>query len=231
MQPLGGSEVGPNAGAVGVILAGGRSRRMGGCDKALAELAGQPMLGHVIERVAPQVGKLVLSVESMSPALARFGLPQLTDPKPGHRGPLGGLLAAMRHFAGSARWLLLVPCDAPFLPRDLATRLQDCAEAAGAKAAVVEFDGELQPTFSLWDAGLLPLLEPAAGNGNQGGFKPFLQAVGAVRCAWDTAESRWAAGGPVITETPPPFFNVNDGPDLERARRWLEPGRAGVAAC
>jgi molybdopterin-guanine dinucleotide biosynthesis protein A len=198
---------------------------MGGIDKALARLAGRPLLQHVIDRVAPQVGALVLSVESVRPELAHFGLPQLADPLPGHQGPLGGLLAAARHFAGSTRWLLLVPCDAPFLPGDLAARLQRCADEAGAQAAVVVSEGELQPTFSLWDPALLPVLEPAAGSGHQGGFKPFLQEVGAVHCAWTQVSAPGAAAAP------PPFFNVNDPADLERARRWLTGGTGEAAAC
>ena len=204
---------------------------MGGDAKALAALAGKPMLAHVIERIAPQVGALVLSVESESPGLTRFGLPQLADPFPGHRGPLGGLLAGMRHFAGTARWLLLAPCDAPFLPRDLAVRLLACAKAAGVRAAVAVFDGELQPTFSLWDPGLLPLLEQAAGRGDQGGFRPFLQAVGAARCEWGAALAADTAAGLESMDAPTPFFNVNDRADLERARRWLEADTAGAATC
>ena len=215
----------------GVILAGGRSRRMGGSDKALAALAGRPMLEHVIERVAPQVGALALSVESATPALALYGLPQLADPLPGHRGPLGGLLAGVRHFAGTAGWLLLVPCDAPFLPRNLAARLQACADEAGAKAAVVLFGGELQPTFSLWNLGLLPLLEQAAGSGRQGGFKPVLRAVGAARCEWRATDAADAGPGPGATGAPPPFFNVNDPADLQSANRWLGGEGTGVGAC
>lgn len=196
---------------------------MGGACKALAMLAGRPMLEHVIERVAPQVGALALSVESASPALSRFGLPQLADPMPGHRGPLGGLLAGLRYFAPTARWLLLVPCDAPFLPRDLADRLAICADAAGAPAAVAEFGGELQPTFSLWSLDVLPRLAEAAEGRREGGFKPFLRHVNAARCEWPAAVGE--AG------SPRPFFNVNEPADLERASRWLGVRSAGASAC
>jgi molybdopterin-guanine dinucleotide biosynthesis protein A len=66
--------------------------------------------------------------------LAEFGLPQLPDPHPGHRGPLGGVLSGLRYFAPRRGWLLVVPCDAPFLPPDLAKRVSTCAQRAAAAA-------------------------------------------------------------------------------------------------
>lgn len=200
------------SGPAGVILAGGQSRRMGGGDKALMPLAGKPLLQHVIDRIAPQVNGLALGVERVSPALAAFGLPQLADAQPGHRGPLNGLLAALRHFAGRADWVLLAPCDAPFLPQDLADRLLACASADGAHAACVSWQGELQPTFAILHSQLLPQLEQAVIGEGQAALKPFLRAVGAARCEWPAT----AAGGGA-----PPFFNVNDPLALEQARAWL----------
>ena len=203
------------------------------------------MLARVIERVAPQVETLVLSVEPMSDSvssdsvsseLAGFGLPRLADPLPGHMGPLGGLLAAVRHFAGHARWLLVVPCDAPFLPLDLAARLQICAEGADAEAAVAVCDGALQPTFSLWNPGLLPVLEQMAGHGEQLGLKSVLHEVGAAHCVWVAADPVASIDGGVAAcgeaaDAPPPFFNVNNRADLERARRWLGAASAKAATC
>ena len=136
------------ADCAGVILAGGRSQRMGGKTKALIDLAGKPMLQHVIDRVEPQVSRLLLSLESAHEDYAAFGLQQVPDPAPGHGGPLGGLLAAMQEMAGGAQnWLLLAACDAPFLPLGLARRLQESAETAGTPGAVVRLEGEVQPTF------------------------------------------------------------------------------------
>jgi molybdopterin-guanine dinucleotide biosynthesis protein A len=214
---------GPVAGPVaGVILAGGRSTRMGGGDKALAPLAGRPLLQHVIDRLAPQVVTLALSVEHESAPLAGFGLPQLPDPVPGHRGPLGGLLSGLRHFAGLRHWVLLASCDAPFLPLDLAARLQACAVGVGAPAAVAVHGGEWQPTFSLWHHGVLPELERAVVRDGQAGFKPFLRALGAAECAWPDDGPRGE---------PPPFFNINDPAALTLAGRWMEQGIAMGRIC
>ena len=206
----------------GVILAGGRSTRMDGGDKALAPLAGRPLLQHVIDRLAPQVVTLALSVEHESSALAAFGLPQLPDPAPGHRGPLGGLLSGLRHFARLRCWVLLAPCDAPFLPPDLAARLQACAVRAQSSAAVAVHASVWQPTFSLWHHGVLPDLERAVGREGQAGFKPFLRALRAAECVWPEA----APPG-----EPPPFFNINDPAALDQAGRWMERGLALERTC
>lgn len=211
------------AGSVaGVILAGGRSTRMGGGCKALAPLAGRPLLQHVIDRLAPQVVALALSVEHESAALAGFGLPQLPDPVPGYRGPLGGLLSGLRHFAGLRLWVQLAPCDAPFLPPDLAARLQDCAVRAKAPAAVAAHAGEWQPTFSIWHHSVLPDLERAVGREGQAGFKPFLRALRAAECAWPDDAPPGGA---------PPFFNINDPAALTQAGRWIEHSAVARQEC
>lgn len=205
----------------GLILAGGQSRRMGGDSKALTPLCGRPLLAHVIDRVAPQVDLLVLGVERVTPALAAFGLPQVPDARPGHRGPLFGVYAAMRHLAGRARWLLLAPCDAPFLPTDLGARLLACAASSASPAACVSWDDRLQPTFSIFHFDLLPDLERATMVEGQASLQGFLRAVGAARCAWPGA----APDG-----TQPPFFNINDAGALQQAQDWLA-DEPETAAC
>jgi len=202
----------------GAILAGGAARRMGR-DKRLVTLGDRCLLDRVVERFAPQVGHLVLSVERVSLQLAGFGLPQVTDPLPGHRGPLGGLLAALEHFNNPQGWLVVVPCDAPFLPPDLVTRLWHCARCSDAPAAVVTERGEWQPTFSIWHGSLLPSVQRAVGIG-EGGCRRLLQQAGAVACDW-----------PEAARAPSPFFNVNDAAALARAEGWLKSTPAGEATC
>lgn len=217
MRTLGSGNASGGDPPAGVILAGGRSRRMGGGHKSLELLAGRPMLQCVIDRVAPQVGDLALSVERASSAWAAFGLPQLVDPRPGEQGPLGGLLAAMRRFSGRAGWLLLVPCDAPFLPRDLAPRLLSSVGSSDAGAVSAVFEGELQPTFSLWRLDLLPRVEAIARANRQAGLKFLLRALPAAYCEW-----RPAPAGEGTGSQPPPFFNINERADLDQARVWLK---------
>ena len=89
-------------GIVGVVLAGGRSRRMSGREKALLDLAGQPMLAHVLKQFAPQVGRLAINANGNPARFAAFGLPVIADHMPDHPGPLAGILAALR-WASSLR--------------------------------------------------------------------------------------------------------------------------------
>ena len=203
----------PDHPMTGVVLSGGQSRRMGRMAKATVPLAGKPLLQHVIDRVAPQVQRLVLSVERYSPDLADFGIEQVADPKPGHAGPLGGLLSALKFTARQHEWLLLVPCDAPFLPLDLGQRLQQAALESGRAGCVVRYDGEIQPTFSVWNRSLLPSLEEAIFEHGLAGFKQYLDSA-------PQASLDWGMGEPNPTE-PPPFFNINDSAALEEAERWL----------
>ncbi len=207
----------------GVILAGGRSRRMGGINKAFLELDGRPLLQHVIDRVRPQTESLYLSVESHEPAFGRFGLELLPDPVPGHAGPLGGLLAALRRLQDDelAEWLLLVPCDAPFVPPDLGQRLLEQAGTEGSDGAVVITGDELQPAFSLWNRSVTPELEQAVIGDGMAGFKQFLRRHGLAELCWEGNDPNTGA---------PPFFNINDRDMLERAQRYF-PDRAENKPC
>jgi len=187
----------------GVILAGGRSRRMGGTVKALLPLGDKPLLRHVIDRVNPQVGRLFLSVERPSEAFEAFGLPQVEDPEP-DGGPLGGLLSTMQQMSWNHDWLLLVPCDAPFIPSDLAAKLLACALDSARPGAVVCYESEIQPTFSIWSRSILPQLEPAVLEDGMAGIKQFLNVVELAELGWPGSE-------------PSPFFNINDQDTLLKA--------------
>lgn len=107
---------------IGVILAGGRSQRMGGRDKALLPLAGRPLIAHVIARLAPQVDALAINSNAPAAGFAAWGLPVLADQLCGYRGPLAGLHAAWRAYPDTA--VVTVAVDLPFLPRDLVARLR-----------------------------------------------------------------------------------------------------------
>jgi molybdopterin-guanine dinucleotide biosynthesis protein A len=169
---------------------------MGGVVKALLPLAGKPLLRHVVDRVNPQVDRLMLSVGQTSEAFEAFGLHQVVDPQP-DGGPLGGLLSALQVIGPGHDWLLLVPCDAPFVPPDLAARLLACALASARPGAVVCYESEIQPTFSIWNRNLLPRLELAVLEQGMAGFKQFLSVIELAELEWPRSE-------------PSPFFNIND---------------------
>lgn len=199
----------PDSSIAGVILAGGRSRRMGGVAKAHELLGGKPLIQHVIDRLQPQLGCLVLSVERESAEFAPYGLQQVADPEPGSCGPLGGLLSAMRQMDAGQDWLLLAPCDAPFLPRDLAARLKHQAALSGGEGCTVRYQAELQPTFSIWNRSLLPVLESAVVEQGMSGFKQFLKSHPLAVLDWDTTDIS-------------PFCNINDPDSLAEVNRLLK---------
>jgi molybdenum cofactor guanylyltransferase len=130
-----------------VILAGGRATRMGGQDKGLVELAGRPMIAHVLAALAPQVERVIINANRNLERYAAFGWPVVADEDSGFLGPLAGLAAGLR--AAQTPLVLTAPCDSPLVATDLVARLYSALEDDDAEIAV-PFDGErLQPVFAL----------------------------------------------------------------------------------
>lgn len=107
---------------VGLILAGGLSRRLGGRDKTFLDLAGQPLIAHAIERLAPQVDMLAINSNAPAESFAAFGLTMIADRKPGQLGPLAGIHAGLLAWPDNP--VVTVAVDLPLLPADLVARLQ-----------------------------------------------------------------------------------------------------------
>lgn len=135
----------------GLILAGGLSTRMGGHDKGLQLVDGRPMVRHVIERLHPQVGSVLINANRHLDDYAALGLPVVSDVISGYAGPLAGLHAGLSQC--TTPYLLSVPCDCPYLPTDLASRLGDALISSGAQAAYAvtmnENQTEHHPVFCL----------------------------------------------------------------------------------
>ena len=195
---------------------------MEGANKALQELAGKPLLSHVIARMQPQCTSLYLSVESIDPVWERFNLLQIADTKAGSNGPLGGVLAVLETVQESSDWLLLVPCDAPFLPLDLADRLCHAAAREQSSAALVSCQGQWQPTFSLWHGDLLPALRQAVMQFEQRGLKEFLLTQSPAVLDWPEPQTG-PQHGLQPGQQPSPFFNINSPEDLAAAAVLLDP--------
>lgn len=140
----------------GVILAGGLGRRMGGIDKGLQELRGQPMVHWVVERLAPQVDELLINANQNSERYAAFGHPVVPDQIPDFAGPLAGLHAALS--AAAHPLVATAPCDSPFLPADLVSRLRAAMAAAKADLAVARTFDQPHPVFCLCKREVLPHL-------------------------------------------------------------------------
>jgi molybdopterin-guanine dinucleotide biosynthesis protein A len=198
---------------VGVILAGGESRRMGGRDKAFLPLAGGTLLSHVVERLAPQVERVVVSANGDAARFAPFGLPVVPDASAKRTGPLAGILAGMRWAAGhAATWIVTVPADTPFIPGDLVARLTAAAVAAPdvGTIAVARSRGAIHPVAALFPVALRDSLAAWLATTGDRAVRTWLAERRAVAVDFPDA-----AGGV------DPFFNVNTPDDLIRAAERL----------
>ncbi|MCI0347460.1 MAG: molybdenum cofactor guanylyltransferase [Chloroflexi bacterium] len=136
----------------GLVLAGGQGRRMGGVDKGLQPLRGRPMVEWVLERLTPQVTEVVINANQHQAEYARYGHRVVADEIGGFAGPLAGLHAGLK--AGVHPFLVTVPCDSPFLPRDLVSRLHAALVAGHADLAVAKTGNQPHPVFALVRAAL-----------------------------------------------------------------------------
>jgi molybdenum cofactor guanylyltransferase len=204
-------------GVVGLLLAGGLSRRMGGGDKTLRLLGGRTILDHILERVRPQVGPLVLNANGDPARFAGTGLPVASDVVPDYAGPLAGVLTGLdwaAEHAPAARWVATFATDAPFQPVDLVERLQAAVEREGADMACARSAGREHPVFGLWPVHLRHDLRRAM-------VEDQIRKVD----VW-TARYRLAVAD-FDTDPVDPFFNTNRPDDLAEAERLLAEGIAG----
>ena len=149
---------------VGVLLAGGLARRMGGGDKPLRTLGGKPILDHVVARARPQVHDLLLNVNGDPARFAAYGLPTAVDVIDGHAGPLAGVLTGMewaRKAHPGAKWLASFATDAPFFPETLVQGLHRAVDAQGAEIACAQSGDRTHPVFALWPVSLADDLRAA----------------------------------------------------------------------
>lgn len=187
----------------GVILAGGASSRMGGGHKFLLDLGGKPLIGHVVERFAPQVGFLAISANCDPAMLPRNELPVLADLAPS-RGPLSGLLAGLEWASGLAgvTHLATAAADTPFLPADIVGRL--VARMGGGQVALARSEGRLHPTFGLWDLSVRPALADYLARSETSRVVDFARQLRFL--AEDFEDG---------------FFNINEPADMREAIRRL----------
>ena len=184
-----------------VILAGGQSSRMGGGDKGLLPFMGKPLLAHVLARIAPQCGDILLNTNSDPRRFRIFGMPIAGDVTSGFLGPLAGLLTGLRWArAQGAGSLVSVPCDTPFLPRDLVARLAEARARSGARIAIAADGMRSHPVIGLWDVTLAERLEEDLRQGTR-------------------AIYRWLAAFPVheVDFAASHFQNINTPQDLQTA--------------
>jgi len=147
----------------GIVLAGGRGRRMGGIDKGLQPHRGKPLVEWAIERLAPQVDVLLVNANQNPAEYARFGYRVVADDVGGFAGPLAGLHAGMKSAATAL--VATVPCDSPHLPADLIARLR--AALGTSDLAVAKTGAQPHPVFALVRHAVLPHLEAYLAHGGR----------------------------------------------------------------
>jgi molybdopterin-guanine dinucleotide biosynthesis protein A len=196
---------------LGVILAGGLARRMGGGDKPMRLIGKRTILQRVMERLAPQCDGMVLNANGDPGRFAFTGLPVVSDAVPDFAGPLAGILAAL-DFAAEQRpgleWVVSVAADTPFLPPDLVERLHAARSLAGVALACAQSGGQAHPVNALWNVAVREDLRHALIVEDMRKIDRFTARHGVAHAAW-----------PI--ERVDPFFNANTPEDLDVAERLI----------
>jgi len=186
-----------------VILAGGKSSRMGHGDKFSRLLAGRPMLQHVLDRLKPQVSSLVLNANIPIDFRDINVIPDLTEHSV---GPLGGILTGLDYFAsakGEASHLFVCPCDVPFIPGDVSQKLFAALTGKENEIVMASSHGRVHPVVSLWPFSIVEDLRYALEVGGARKVIDFAKRYNLKEVAWSEAAD--------------PFFNVNTPEDLALA--------------
>jgi molybdenum cofactor guanylyltransferase len=193
----------------GLVLAGGLARRMGGGDKALIRIGNETILQRALARLTPQVSGVVLNANGDPARFASFGLPVVADTVPGFAGPLAGILAGLDWVAANrpgAEWMVSVPGDCPFLPRDLVARLHAARITEGKLLACAHSGDWRHPVVGLWHVALREDLRRAITVEDLRKIEVWTARHGIALADWPT-------------EPVDPFFNVNTPEDVEMATK------------
>lgn len=199
---------------IGVLLAGGLARRMGGGDKPLRMIAGKTILDHVIARLAPQCSDLVINANGDPARFAPWHLPVVPDSVAGFAGPLAGILAGLDWAAAhrpAIRHVVSVAADTPFIPRDLVARLAAAVQAEAAQLACAASGGWSHPVIGLWPVAVRDELRHALTVEQERKIDRFTQRFPLATVTWST-------------EPIDPFFNANEPDDLSTAEDLLSRG-------
>jgi molybdopterin-guanine dinucleotide biosynthesis protein A len=192
---------------LGVVLAGGRARRMRGNDKTRIRVGGVTILERTLERLRPQCATLIINANDPE-HFAATRLPVVADSVADFAGPLAGILAGLDWTAAHAAdiaFVVSVPGDSPFLPRDLVARLHQARIEAGATIAGAHSNGRLHPVVALWPVALREDLRRALDEG--------VRRVRDFSARYPLAAADWPAA-PFD-----PFFNINTPEDVAEAER------------
>lgn len=200
---------------VGVILAGGQSRRMGGDDKGLMDFGGGTLMGNAIRKLQPQVAEVIINANGDPSRFSQFAVPVVADSVSGFVGPLGGVLAGMRWAASQrpgARFVATAACDTPFFPDDLVQRLGSALAGRERGVAIAASGGDTHQVFGLWSIALADDLEEALNAGHRK-VLDWARRHDAFEVNFERLE--------IAGRTIDPFLNANTPDELLEANRLL----------
>jgi molybdenum cofactor guanylyltransferase len=205
------------SGAIGLILAGGQARRMGGADKALLVLGGMTLVERSVRRARAQLGEVLINANGDPARFGPLGCAVLPDRIGDFQGPLAGILAGLewlRAHRPGARWLASFACDCPFFPPDLVARLIAAAESAHVPIALAASAGRHHPVFAVWRTDLNADSESILRDGISRKMDDFIARFPSTRVEFETAAVD-------------PFFNINTPDELARAEALIAAGKTG----
>jgi molybdopterin-guanine dinucleotide biosynthesis protein A len=206
-----------NESVAGLLLAGGRSSRMGGGDKSLRLLGGRPIIARIIDRLRPQISDIIINANGDSARFAAYRLPVISDIVVGFAGPLAGVHAGLEWIKTNRpdiTHVVTIATDTPFFPPDLVRRFL-AKESNGLTLLVAQSDEGVHPVIGLWPVALAPAIAEFLKQ-DKHKVGRFAEEQRAIEVYFPKVE----VGGVLVD----PFFNINEPEELARANALLEDG-------
>ena len=196
-----------NKKVLGVILAGGLSKRMKGENKFFKKINNKTIIEHIILKASQQVTKLIINANINKSKFKKFDLDIIKDSVKGFKGPLAGILSAMQYGKkNNFKWLATLPCDAPFFPFDLVNKLLKNAEKKKCKIVIAKSNNRTHPVIGIWSISLKKSLSNTLVKENIKKIDLFIKKhnFSIVNFSYDKID---------------PFFNINSYRDLDKAKK------------
>ena len=195
---------------LGVILAGGLSRRMKGGNKSFKRINDKSLIEHVVLNALEQVPKLIINANTNKAKFKKFKLDVVKDTIRGFKGPLAGILSAMNYGKKkNFKWLVTFPCDAPFFPFNLVNKLLERAKKQKCKIVIAKSNKRIHPVFGIWSISLKNSLSNALIKEDEKKIELFIRkhSYSVVNFSYNEID---------------PFFNINDNNDLNKAEKMMK---------
>lgn len=190
---------------IALIMIGGQSKRMGGGIKSFIQFNDKTLFDRILERVKPQINKIIINCNNQDERLLKYNLPVIKDLKKGFLGPLAGIHTALswiNKYEPEVKWLITLPGDTPFIPEDLIYSFRDKISSES-KIILAKSNNKIHPVIGAWHTSLL------------GSLNSHLNIGTRKIMSWAELHSIEYINYP--TEIYDPFFNINSKEDIDVA--------------